>query len=657
MSSTIIVDKQTVELKDEKNLLEVIRKAGIELPTFCYHTHLSAFGACRMCVVEVEGRGVVPACSIKADPGMVVSTNTKKIRNIRKMIIELMLANHDHNCTVCDKSGNCRLQSIAQQLGIRDVRFKKTDVVDTRDLSSLSVARDSNKCVLCGDCVRQCSEVQKVGALDFAYRGANSKVLTSFNRGIAGVECVNCGQCIKVCPVGALTVKTNITDVWNAINDKGKTVVAQIAPAVRVALGEYFGKQSGENVIGKAITALRLMGFDKVYDTCNAADYTVVEEGKEFLARYEKGERLPLFTSCCPAWVKYAEQYQPDLLNNLSTAKSPQAMFGSLAKNQLTMDMGIKREDLVVVGVMPCTAKKYEAARDEFKVNGNPDVDYVITTEELAKMMKEQGLIFDKLANGQFDNPFGVATGGAIIFGSSGGVCEAVLRFAADTLDKGSSRDFVEVRGDKGVKACELDVGGKKLRMAVVSGLANAKAVIEKVKSGEEKYDIIEVMACPGGCVNGGGQPIQYNNNVNDERAKGLYDNDKGLDLRISSENPDLQKAYRDILNAQKAHELLHTVGYDAKPLINADSFQIYEIEGEAKRKLSICFGPTCMKLGAQDLFLKVMGYLREKGLLETTEFTGCFCGTVPEDGLVMEVNGEEITNCTLEKVVAKINK
>ena len=556
--SEIVVDTIQVTLDDDKNLLEAIRKAGVELPTFCYHSDISVFGACRMCMVEVEGRGIVPACSTPAEPGMVVHTNTKQVRAIRKMVIELMLASHASTCTTCAKSGECRLQSIAQQLGVREVRFKQTETPDAIDLTSPAVARATDKCILCGDCVRVCSELQAVGALDFAYRGASSTVTPQFSRGLGEDDCVNCGQCIKACPVGALSIRSNISDVVAAIHDSDKLVVAQIAPAVRVALGERFGEPPGVVNIGKIASALRIMGFDKVYDTCFGADFTVIEEGREFLERYRTGERLPIFTSCCPAWVKFAEQYYPQLLGNLSTAKSPIQMFGSLSKHILAKELGIPRDRIVVVSITPCTAKKFEAARPEFRVDGNRDVDHVITTEELARMMKEHGIEFSKLEQSSLDMPLSFATGGAMIFGSTGGVSEAVLRYAASELQH-ETREFKQFRGPEGVKVGEITIGDVTLRLAVVSGLVHARKLIERIENGEERFDIVEVMACAGGCVNGGGQPIHSGSAVTNERAKGLYDNDKALQFHVSNENPFLWRVYDEHLGDGMAHKLLHT--------------------------------------------------------------------------------------------------
>jgi len=642
-------------LDDEKNLLEVIRKAGIDLPTFCYHSDISIYGACRMCMVEVEGRGILPACSTAAESGMVVHTNTKQIRTMRKMIIELMLASHDDSCTTCPKSGACRLQTIAKQLGVRNVRFKKSINTDPIDLSSPSIVRNPGKCILCGDCVRTCSELQAVGVLDFAYRGAQAQVVTPNKKGIGDVECVNCGQCIKACPVGALTIRTNLTDVWEAIYDKEKFVVIQIAPAVRVALGECFGEKPGVINTGKMVTALKLMGFDRVYDMSYGADFTVVEEGKEFLKRYEKGEDLPIITSCCPAWVKFAEQNYPDLLDNLSTARSPMAMFSALSKDQLSKELNLPREKIVVVCVAPCTAKKYEAKRPEFSVNGNPNTDYVITTEELGRMMKEQGIEFDKLEFNSLDMPFGFATGGGVIFGATGGVAEAVLRFAASTLEKGVSREFKEFRGPDGIKIGETEIGGKTLRIAVVSGLNNAKVIMDKIKSGEEHFDIVEVMACAGGCVNGGGQPVHFENNVNAERAQGLFDNDRMLQFHASNENPFLQKVYEDYLGKIKAHELFHT-DFENRRVIEQDDFILSAAKEEMKLSLTICFGRSCFRRGAQELYSSLMEYIRDNGLDAQTEFKAKFCQKKCAKGPVLQVNGQTLEECTFDKAVKAIN-
>ena len=654
MSDNITVDNLTIDAQEDENLLELIRRAGIDLPTFCYHSEISVYGACRMCMVEVEGRGIVPACSTKPEPGMVIKTHTQQIRDMRKMIIELMLANHDPKCTTCPESGSCRLQSIATQLGVRDVRFKQVNKPQPVDASSESIIRDPGKCILCGDCVRVCGEIQSVGALDFTGRGAEAQVVTYFNKGMGDVECVNCGQCVKVCPVGALTPKYHISKVWEAVYDKSKTVVVQIAPAVRVALGDYFGEKSGALTTGKIITALRRMGFDHIYDTCFGADFTVVEEGQEFLARYSKGENLPLFTSCCPAWVKFAEQYYPDLLDNLSTCRSPMAMLGAMCKDQLSQDLGVSREDIVVVSIMPCTAKKFEASRPELSLDGNPDVDYVLTTKELAVMMQENGIEYDKMELGSFDMPYGFYTGAAVIFGASGGVSEAVLRFAADELHKGSSQEFHEVRSSSGVKVATIQIGQVELKLAIVSGLANARDLIDRIRSGEEHYDLVEVMACPGGCINGGGQPVAADIAEIAARAKGLYDSDKMLQFHNSSQNPYLKQIYHEKLDEEKAHELLHT-HFENRKRIHHDDFVLGELPDEVKLSLSICFGTSCYLRGAQDLYNRITDYIRAKGLEHNTEFKANFCGELCKKGPVLIVNDKVIEHCTYEIAVQEI--
>ena len=662
-TQTVTIDRTIVPVNGERNLLELCRNAGIELPTFCYHSDIGVYGACRMCMVEVEGRAganstatLVPACSTQAEDGMVIRTNTKQIRDMRKMIIELTLASHDRSCTTCPKSGDCRLQSIAHQLGVAEVRFKPMQRDEPKDLSSAAIQRDPSKCILCGDCVRVCDEIQSVGALGFSYRGARSHVGTCFNKGIGEIECVGCGQCVKVCPVGALTPKYQIADVWSAVYDPSKTVVVQIAPAVRVALGEYFGKDPGSLTIGRIITALRRMGFDRVYDMCFGADFTVVEEGKEFLERRANGGILPQFTSCCPAWVKFAEQYYPEFLTHLSTCRSPQQMFGSLCKDQLTKDLNIRRDDLVIVCVAPCTAKKFEASRDEFRTNGNPDVDYVITSHELALMIKESGVNFGKLELGSFDMPFGFSTGASVIFGTTGGVSEAVLRFAADALEKGSAREFKQLRTENGINEFEISIGSESLRLAVVSGLSNAKTLLDGIRSGELHYDLVEVMACRGGCVNGGGQPITTDPTAVPKRSKGLYDNDKMLQFHNSAENPYLQQIYAEGLDSEKAHHLLHTT-YENRKRISLESFLIGESSDKKAISLEICFGTSCFLRGAQELYKNLMNYIRDNQLDDRIEFKANFCGKHCKKGPVLNVNGKTLEHCTFGKATAEIQR
>ncbi|HHX39237.1 MAG TPA: 4Fe-4S binding protein, partial [Armatimonadetes bacterium] len=445
----LTIDGKEVRIEGERNLLEVIRKAGIDIPTFCYHSHLSVYGACRLCLVEVEGRGIVGSCSTPPEPGMKVKTTTQEIREIRKIAVELLLANHEKTCPTCSKSATCQLQEIARRLGVDEVRFKSTHEPVPVDRSSPSLVRDPNKCILCGDCVRVCHEIQGIGAIDFAHRGSSTAVLPAFGKDLKHVECVYCGQCASVCPTGALTVKSEIDAVWEALSDPKKKVVAQIAPAVRVAIGEHFGLAPGTVSMGQTVAALKAMGFDQVYDTSFAADLTVIEEANEFLARKEKGERLPIFTSCCPAWVKFAEQYYPSLLPHLSSCRSPQQMFGSIAREVLPEKLGVDNKDLVIVSIMPCTAKKFEAKQEKFIQDGIADVDHVLTTQELGRMIEAQGLRFSRLEPESLDMPFGFKTGAGVIFGTSGGVTEAVLRYAVEKVS-GTRLEGVDFRAVRG---------------------------------------------------------------------------------------------------------------------------------------------------------------------------------------------------------------
>ncbi|MDR2339094.1 MAG: [FeFe] hydrogenase, group A [Deltaproteobacteria bacterium] len=654
-AQSVTVDRLQVDMAGERNLLELVRKAGVELPTFCYHSEISVYGACRMCLVEVDGRGIVPACSTKPEDGMVVHTNTKDVREMRKMVVGLMLAAHDQSCTSCPKSGDCRLQYVARQLGVGETGLKPMKREGTLDTSSPSILRDPQKCVLCGDCVRTCDEIQSVGALGFINRGAKAIVGTSFMKGIGDIECVGCGQCVKVCPVGALTPKSEIDLVWKAIFDPKKKVVAQIAPAVRVAIGECFGKKPGALTVGRLVTALRRLGFDQVFDTAFGADFTVVEEAREFLARLKERRNLPLFTSCCPAWVKFAEQYYPDFLDNLSTCRSPQQMFGAITKDQLTADGSVAREDLVVVSIMPCTAKKFEARRDEFKVNGVPDVDLVLTTQELSQMVKEAGMDFNNLELGAFDLPYGFSTGASVIFGSSGGVSEAVLRYAAEALEKGTPKEFKQFRGNDNLVTSEITIGKDKLRLAVVSGLRNARDLIDRIRAGEVEFDLVEVMACVSGCVNGGGQPVSFDKEAVKGRSKGLYDNDRMLQFHVSSDNPYLQKIYSEHGEGY-FHHLLHTAFLNRKR-IDEEDFTLFAPGGDKALKLEICFGTSCYLRGAQDLYKRLMDHIRGKGLEDKIEFKASFCLQHCKNGPSLKVNGKLIEACTFEKAVSAIGE
>ena len=552
-NNIMIIDGIPVEINGEKNLLELIRKIGIKMPTFCYHSELSIYGACRMCMVENEWGGIDAACSTIPKAGMNIKTNTEKLRRYRKNILELLLANHCRDCTTCLNSGKCKLQDLAVRFGITGVRFPNTADQPKIDDSSLSITKDANKCILCGDCVRMCNEIQNVGAIDFAHRGSKMTISTAFEIPIAESSCVGCGQCAAVCPTGAIVVKNDTQKVWEALDNKSTKVTIQIAPAVRVGLGKKMGMKAEENAMGKIVAALRRMGFDEIYDTSTGADITVLEETSELLKRLQNNNNIPLFTSCCPAWVQYCEKNYPELLPNVSTCRSPMEMLASIVKDQSSTS----NRRHIHVAVMPCTAKKYEAARDEFKVDGKPNVDYVITTQELIQMIKEAGIVFSELDPEAVDMPFGTVTGAGVIFGVTGGVTEAVLRRLSSDKSKAAlmSIAFQGVRGMKGVKETNVIYGGKEVKIAIVSGLKNASDLIEKIKAGVH-YDFVEVMACPGGCVCGAGQPFTQTK-ARESRGKGLYAADKLCNIKFAEENPLIMPLYQGILKG-RVHELLH---------------------------------------------------------------------------------------------------
>jgi len=564
----VMVDGEVVEINGAKNLLEIVRRAGVELPTFCYHSELSVYGACRMCMVEVEGQGLVAACSTPPADGMKIYTNTLKTRRLRRMVLELLLANHDRDCASCQRSGSCKLQELARQLGVTEVRFGSRDKKLPVDKSSPAIIKNPNKCILCGDCVRVCKEIQGVGVWDFAFRGAQTRVTTAFNRPLGEAACITCGQCVAVCPTGALTVKSEVEQVWKALHNPAKVVVVQVAPAVRVAIGEEFGLKPGEKATGQLVAALKRLGFDRVFDTTFAADMTTTEEALELLERIKRGERLPLFTSCCPAWVKYAEQYHSDLLENLSTCRSPQQMFGSIVKKYYAREIGKARRDVVCVSVMPCTAKKFEARRPEFATRGIPDVDFVLTTVELVQMIKEAGIVFNELEPEVFDNPLGLGSGAGVIYGASGGVMESVVRFLSAHLHPGEDMgrvNFYPVRGLQGIKEAEINIDGQSLKLAVVSGLANAENLLQRIKRGEVFYHAVEVMACPGGCLGGGGQPVPNNTSVREGRMKGLYRIDRSEQIHKPQDNIFVTQAFERWFGGAgnaSCHKDLHTSYY-----------------------------------------------------------------------------------------------
>lgn len=553
------IDGQSIEFTDEPNVLSVIRKAGIDIPTLCYHSELSIYGACRLCTVE-DGRGkTFASCSEKPRDGMVIYTNTPRLMRYRKLILELLLAAHCRDCTTCIKSGECHLQELAHRMGVHEIRFENVRETQPIDTSSHAIIRDPNKCILCGDCVRMCDNVQNINAIDFAYRGTDAQVMPAFNKKIAETDCVGCGQCRVVCPTGAISIHTNIDEVWEALADKNTKVIAQIAPAVRVAIGDNFGYAKGENVMGKLVGVLHRLGFDEVYDTSYGADLTVVEESKEFIERFTSGEKMPLFTSCCPAWVKYCENKYPEFVPNLSTCRSPQQMFGAVVREYYKDPEKNEGKKIVSVSIMPCTAKKEEILRPESYTNGRQDVDYVLTTTEIVRMIRKSGIVFDKVEIEAADVPFGIGSGSGVIFGVTGGVTEAVLR----RLQQGHNRVDMEsikksgVRGDDGIKVLTYNYNGREIKAAVVNGLANADKVLQQIKNHEAEYDFVEVMACRRGCIMGGGQPVNAGPRTRKARMKGLYDTDVNTQIKKSNENPMILSLYDSLLKG-KEHELLH---------------------------------------------------------------------------------------------------
>lgn len=559
ISKYMIIDGIRAEFTNEKNILQVIQKVGIHVPTFCYYSDLSIYGACRMCVVEDERGGILASCSTPPKDKMIVKTNTPKLHQHRKMILELLLAAHCRDCTICEKNGRCRLQLLAGRFGLTEIRFKNTNEVMPIDDSSKAVVRDPSKCILCGDCVRMCNEVQNVGAIDFAHRGAKMIVSPAFGKNLADTDCVNCGQCAAVCPTGAITVKRDVKEVWKAIYDPKKRVVVQVAPAVRVALGEEFGLEPGENSIGKIFTAIRMIGVDNVFDTCVGADLTIMEETEELAQRLEKNNKYPLFTSCCPAWVRYAETRHPELLEHISTSKSPMEMFGAVLKEYYKPADIETDVETISVAIMPCTAKKYEASREEFIRNGKHDVDYVLTTKEVVCMIKELGIQFDEIEPSAPDMPFSISSGAGAIFGVTGGVTEAALRKLSSRKTNAQLREieYLGVRGLEGIKAAEVALGNKIVRIAVVSGLGNAEKLIKKIEAEEEHFDFVEVMACPYGCIAGAGQPFSHKADKAN-RAKGMYNVDKQASIKRCEDNPVVANLYEELLKG-RVHELLHT--------------------------------------------------------------------------------------------------
>ncbi|MDQ2085471.1 NADH-dependent [FeFe] hydrogenase, group A6 [Herbivorax sp. ANBcel31] len=566
----ITIDTRKLQVPANYTILEAARYANVEIPTLCYLKDMNEIGACRMCVVEVKGaRSLQAACVYPVSEGLEIYTQSPAVREARKVTLELILSNHDKKCLTCVRSRNCELQKLAEDLNIKDIRFEGESSDYDLDDFSPSVVRDPNKCILCRRCVSMCKNVQQVSVIDTNERGFKTIVSSAFDKSLNEVPCTMCGQCINVCPVGALREKDGTESVWDALANPDMHVVVQTAPAVRVALGEEFGLPIGSRVTTNMVASLRRLGFDKVFDTDTAADLTIMEEGTELIDRIKNGGKLPLITSCSPGWIKFCEHNYPEFLDNLSSCKSPHEMFGAVLKTYYAEKMGVNPSKVFVVSIMPCTAKKFEAQRPELSSNGYTDVDVVLTTRELAKMIKEAGIDFIDLPERHFDNPMGEATGAGVIFGATGGVMEAALRTVAEVLT-GESVENVEynqVRGVDGIKEATIEIADLKLKAAVVHGLGNARKLLDKIKAGEAEYHFVEIMACPGGCVNGGGQPIQPSNvrswvDLRAERAKAIYEEDKNLPIRKSHENPKIKMLYDEFLGkpgSHKAHELLHT--------------------------------------------------------------------------------------------------
>ncbi|MDP4091770.1 MAG: NADH-dependent [FeFe] hydrogenase, group A6 [Bacillota bacterium] len=566
----ITIDDRKLQVPKNYTVLEAARYANIAIPTLCFLKDINEIGACRMCVVEVQGaRSLQAACVFPVSEGLVISTKSPAVREARKVTLELILSNHDRKCLTCVRSRSCELQKLAEDLNIKDIRFEGEASKHPIDNFSPSIVRDPNKCVLCRRCVSMCKNVQGVGVIDTNERGFNTIVSSAFNKSLNSVPCTMCGQCIAVCPVGALKEKDDTDKVWEALSNKDLHVVVQTAPAVRVALGEEFGMPIGSRVTSNMIASLRRLGFKKVFDTDTAADLTIMEEGTELIDRLKNGGKLPLITSCSPGWIKFCEHNYPEFIDNLSSCKSPHEMFGAVLKSYYAEKEGIDPAKVFVVSIMPCTAKKYEAKRPELSSTGYPDVDVVLTTRELAKMIKEAAIDFTELPERHFDDPMGEATGAGVIFGATGGVMEAALRTVVEILE-GKSFDKIEynaVRGIDGIKEAVVEAGGYKIKAAVAHGLGNARKLLDRIKAGEAQYDFIEIMACPGGCVNGGGQPIQPSYvrswvDLRSERAKAIYEEERDLPIRKSHENPRIQMLYKEYFGepgSHKAHELLHT--------------------------------------------------------------------------------------------------
>ena len=566
----LIIDEIPVEVEEGTTILEAARKINVDIPTLCFLKEINEVGDCRMCIVKVDGRNnFVTSCIQKCEEGMIVHTHTPEVMEARKTILDLILSNHNRSCLTCIRSGNCELQSLAIKYNVQEIEYDGEKIEHPIDDKSPSIVRDSSKCILCRRCVGACKKVQEIGAIDCTNRGFESCISTACDASLNDVDCTFCGQCIEACPTGALHEKDNTEDVWKILSDKNIYKIVQTAPAVRVALGEEFGLPIGTNVKGKMVTALKRLGFDKVFDINTAADFTIMEEANEFVDRFMKNDNLPMFTSCCPAWIRFIEKNYPDMLDHLSSCKSPHQMFGAILKSYYAKKNNIDPEKIKVISVMPCVAKKFESTRDEMEEDNQRDVDVVISTRELARMIKQHDIDFVNLEDNEFDNPMGEATGAAAIFGVTGGVMEAALRTAADLIEGKDLKtiDYEAIRGKQGIKRATVTIKGKEIKVVVASGLKNARAIMEEIKSGKADYQFVEIMACPGGCIMGGGQPIKNSKtrsftDVHKLRADSIYSIDEKSVLRKSHQNPAVIQTYVEFLEkpgSKVAHKYLHT--------------------------------------------------------------------------------------------------